>query len=1066
MAAAQTSSLRRGRPPCSRPARFAATAWRRVADCLRLLLLLILFPPLPAAGAGASPAAPLARAGVLELSADAATRNTRLAGRWSFAWRRFVDPRAPGTWPATAMVPGSWNGVTADGKPVGPDGFGSYGLEIRCPAGQRLALFVPTQRTAMRLYVNGTLAVVQGEPGTSPHAARPAIGPRAMLTAPYACPLHIVVHVSNWSHREGGMVRSPVAGPIGELARDDKQRLALDTLLLGAYAVLGLLPMLFFVARPKERHSLLFGLFCLAQAVYADTNGERLLLQLATPETPWEVFLRIDYLSWFASMALYGWLVLGLFPRALDARIVGALLAACALAMVGVAATPGRVYSEFVVYGQALGLVLAGYIVLGMARAARRAALDALLILGGLAMLGAVIASNVLDIYAGPGQRALAVLGQLLFVLSPGIVSLRRVARTLTAEEFRAAEQREKADLLVRATQAGILDWDDTRKVTRYSPRLLEILGYPPDTDTSGWPPIFERIHPLDRAWVQDTFLAQLRDRSVKGGEMRHAPQEYRLLRRDGSLVWVHAEAISLRAANGRTLRYICSFLDITDQRAVAEGLKRQNAALAENARLREDVERMSRHDLKTPLNSIIGVARLLREDAAVQPEHRELAAIAERAGFRMLEMVNLSLDLSRMELGTYDFRPQAVNVVDVIARVVQDLQGLAQAMGVAVRIESEAVGPVYARAEELLCYSILANLLKNAIEATAAGGEVKVALEPGDPVHVRVHNPARVPPRVEQRFFDKYVTAGKAGGTGLGTYSARLMARVQRGELEMRTGDAGTVLTLSLRALGSEPLPPPPQQQAAMVAPPPGEIAPARVLVVDDDEYNRLLLLRYLPPPFAIEAAANGQQAIEAAAKHWPDIVLVDLQMPVMNGLEAVRWLRDEEARTGRKRCLVVMMSSNDDAESIRAGLAAGSDRYLAKPFTREALLAVLQELRAGGPPVSWMLPASGAGGPSAPAQPLEAVHVDPELLPEVPAFLDSRRAMVQGMAAALARGDRAQLRTVAHRAAGGLALFGFRWAAWQSRRICTRAVDADPHELQQEIERLREHLDHVQVE
>lgn len=91
---------------------------------------------------------------------------------------------------------------------------------------------------------------------------------------------------------------------------------------------------------------------------------------------------------------------------------------------------------------------------------------------------------------------------------------------------------------------------------------------------------------------------------------MKHEPLEYWLLRRDGGAVWVHAEAISLRAADGRTLRYICSFHDITDQRAVAEGLKRQNAALAENARLREDVERMSRHDLKTPLNSIIGVAR------------------------------------------------------------------------------------------------------------------------------------------------------------------------------------------------------------------------------------------------------------------------------------------------------------------------------------------------------------------------------------------------------------------------------------------------------------------------
>src|SRR5205085_2947267 len=236
-----------------------------------------------------------------------------------------------------------------------------------------------------------------------------------------------------------------------------------------------------------------------------------------------------------------------------------------------------------------------------------------------------------------------------------------------------------------------------------------EIMGYANNTDTREWPLFFERIHPVDRSLVQDVFMKQLRDRTVRGGEMKHEPHEYRLLRADGGEVWVHAEAISLRGADGRTLRYICSFHDITDQRAVAEGLKRQNAAMAENARLREDVERMSRHDLKTPLNSIIGVARLLGDDASVPPEQRELLGIAERAGYRMLEMVNLSLDLSRMELGTYQFRPQAVNMADVLARVRLDLQPLAHAARVHVRLEALPPQPVYARAEELLCYSIFA---------------------------------------------------------------------------------------------------------------------------------------------------------------------------------------------------------------------------------------------------------------------------------------------------------------------------------------------------------------------
>jgi PAS domain S-box-containing protein len=681
-----------------------------------------------------------------------------------------------------------------------------------------------------------------------------------------------------------------------------------------------------------------------------------------------------------------------------------------------------------------------------------------------------VLLTNLLHFYADVTQRGITAFGLLAFVLTPGMVLLRRVARSLHVEEQRSAEQREKVDLLVRATHAGILDWDCTRNLSRYSPRLLEIMGYPPDADTRQWRLFFDHVHPSDRARVQEGFKAQLRDRSVRGGERKHEPHEYRLLRYDGSSVWVHAEAISLRDGDGRTLRYICSFLDITDQRAVAEGLKRQNIALAENARLREDVERMSRHDLKTPLNSIIGVARLLREDPSVPAEQRELLVIAERAGYRMLEMVNRSLDLSRMELGTYDFRPQAVHLVDVIGRVMLDLQGLAQSAQVRIRMEPLVAAPVYARADELLCYSLLGNLVKNAVEATPPGGTVDVVLEPGDPLRVLVRNPGHVHESVASRFFDKYVTAGKTGGTGLGTYSARLMARVQNGDLEMRTGDPGTVLTLTLPALGAEQLPPPRERAAAAASRPlvtAEDFAPRRVLLVDDDDYNRLLLMRYLPsPPFTVEAAADGQAAVDAVARQWPDIVLIDMEMPVMNGPDAVRWIRNRERQDGRQPCTVVMMSSSDDAASIRRGLAAGSTRFLTKPFTREALLALLHELDVGGASVPAQAPPERQPEPNDAPVPAHApVQVDAELLQEVPAFLDSRRRMVEAMVKALAAGDRALLHTVAHRAAGGLALFGFQWAAWRSRAISARAAGADAQSLRDDIEALREHLQAVQV-
>jgi HPt (histidine-containing phosphotransfer) domain-containing protein len=159
-------------------------------------------------------------------------------------------------------------------------------------------------------------------------------------------------------------------------------------------------------------------------------------------------------------------------------------------------------------------------------------------------------------------------------------------------------------------------------------------------------------------------------------------------------------------------------------------------------------------------------------------------------------------------------------------------------------------------------------------------------------------------------------------------------------------------------------------------------------------------------------------------------------------------------------------MMSSNDDPASIARGLAAGSNHFLTKPFTRESLLAVLHALEHGGVAAPPQAPAARNTTAAAPLSPEAPVHVDPELLQEVPAFLDSRRRMAETMASALDDGDREQLRVLAHRGAGGLALFGFEWAAWQSRGISARATEGSEDALREDIAGLRRHLRQVQVE
>jgi PAS domain S-box-containing protein len=637
------------------------------------------------------------------------------------------------------------------------------------------------------------------------------------------------------------------------------------------------------------------------------------------------------------------------------------------------------------------------------------------------------------------------------FIASITDISERR------AQEEALATERARLDLVVSAQKVGIVDWDGRTHATYYSPRFKEILGHPPDADTSDWPDYFKvLIHPDDRERVIKRWRTFIIGRGPEGprGEY-YAPEEYRLLRADGSYVWVQVGGVAVRDDKGFVTRWIASTTDITERR-------KQEEALRESVRLREEVERMSRHDLKTPLNSVIAMSRLLRESSHLSPDDAELLGSVERAGYRILNMVNLSLDLFRMESGTYRFNPQAVDLGGVARRVAADLENQAASKAIFIRVSPEK--PMMVRAEELLCYSMFANLVKNAIEAAPVGETVSVTLDrQGDWVVAEVYNPGAVPEAVRERFFQKYATAGKAAGLGLGAYSARLMARVQEGDIMLQsTGAAGTSIVVRLKAaLGNEARVPAEGDERAVAFQAAREaLPPLKVLVVDDDEFNRLVFRRTLPtPPLTLSMAVNGRAAIELAEREWPDAVLLDLEMPVMDGYEAARRLREMEKKGDRKRCKIIAVSSNDEREIIERAIAAGCDDYLVKPAPRETLWQML----AGTGSVFSI--SSFLDKDKETASRTDAVLLDPELHSSLPAFLDSRRKALVEAAGALGAGDRPRFRRVAHRLAGSFALYGFAWAALECQRLEREALAGNADDLARRAAALRDYLDEVEI-
>jgi PAS domain S-box-containing protein len=621
-------------------------------------------------------------------------------------------------------------------------------------------------------------------------------------------------------------------------------------------------------------------------------------------------------------------------------------------------------------------------------------------------------------------------------------------------EKALATEQR-RFELVVRAGNVGILDWDGVSRTAYYSRRFKELLGYPADADTSEWPDYFQMIHPEDRGRVQERFRSHVVEERA---EELHETIQYRLRRADGGYAWVEAVGVSVRDENGYVTRFIASIRDITERRA-------QEEALRQSVRLREEVERMSRHDLKTPLNSVIAVSRLLREGGKLGREDDELLDIVERAGYRILNMVNLSLDLFRMEQGTYQFRPQAVDIADVADKVAADLHAQADSKSVAVQVKREASvgragGALAVRGEELLCYSMLANLVKNAIEAAPEGAVVSIRFErerqgEDEAILVHVHNPGVVHEAVRERFFEKYASVGKAAGLGIGTYSARLMARVQQGDTTMRTSEAeGTTVTIRLAA-GEAPASKSAGKQARRGAPAAPVLPPLAVLVADDDEFNRLVLRRMLPtPPIRLATAVNGRAALEAAEREWPDVVFLDIEMPVMDGYEAARRLREMEQARGLKRCTIVAFSANDDPGIVLKAIAAGFDHYIAKPAPREALWALL----AGQAPEASALPSGELNARS-------PVLVDADLEGTLAAFRLSRMEILDEMQEALGAGERERFRRLAHQVAGSCALYGFDWAAAQCSMLEADAAGGAADELAARVRAVRDHVAGVEV-
>lgn len=231
--------------------------------------------------------------------------------------------------------------------------------------------------------------------------------------------------------------------------------------------------------------------------------------------------------------------------------------------------------------------------------------------------------------------------------------------------------------------------------------------------------------------------------------------------------------------------------------------------SIFELARLHEVVEQMTQHDLKGSLAGVIGLAQTLAVDKNMSRNQVHQLRMIEDTSLELISMINLSAEIFKIETGRFILDAQPVKLSDILHRIV-DIAGLAFASKhIDVSMETDGLvdtGVASALGDAMLCYSLFHNLLQNACEAAPEGSVVALALRDEKPLRVTIKNRGVVPVAIRERFFEKFVTSGKPGGAGIGTYSARLLAEAQNGSVALAVSDESDWTTLTVTLPRSSP--------------------------------------------------------------------------------------------------------------------------------------------------------------------------------------------------------------------------------------------------------------------
>jgi PAS domain S-box-containing protein len=425
---------------------------------------------------------------------------------------------------------------------------------------------------------------------------------------------------------------------------------------------------------------------------------------------------------------------------------------------------------------------------------------------------------------------------------------------------------------------------------------------------------------------------------------------EYQIYRRDGNMFWISENARAVRDSDGTLLHYEGTIQDISEKKQAQEEMRKAKE-LADNAnKAKSDFLASMSHELRTPLNGILGYAQILTRDPQLTGKQKSGVEVIQRSGDHLLTLINDILDLSKIEAQKLDLQLSEFHLLEFLQQIVNIIRVRAEQAKLSFDFEPVSELPTGVRGDEKRLRQVLLNLLDNAVRFTEKGGVVlKVGYEDSSnmPKHLRfqVEDTGRGIPQdqikeIVQPLQQVGDQSRQVEGGGLGLSITKKLVELMGGELGVNSipGQGSTFwFTVDLPTVEAERVAA--AQVERTITGYKGDRR--RILVADDKEANRGIIVNLLEPVgFEVEEAVNGQECLEKATERSPDLIIMDLVMPVMDGIEATRQIRESPSS---KNVPIIASSASVFEFNQKDCLAAGCHDFLPKPVRADHLFEKL---------------------------------------------------------------------------------------------------------------------------